>query len=55
MTIFEISEDTVAKRFGKARNASDRSRRDQRIDDWLHVALEDSFPCSDPLSSMRAD
>ncbi|MBR0870852.1 hypothetical protein JQ633_10830 [Bradyrhizobium tropiciagri] len=26
-----------------------------RVDDWLNVALEDSFPCSDPISSMRAD
>ena len=28
---------------------------DQRKDDWLTVALQDSFPCSDPLSSMRTD
>jgi hypothetical protein len=28
---------------------------DRRTDDWLTVALEDSFPCSDPLSSMRSD
>ena len=55
MTIFEISEDTAAKRLGKARNASDRSRTDQRMDDWLLVALQDSFPCSDPISSMRVD
>lgn len=26
-----------------------------RADYWLDVALEDSFPCSDPVSSMRAD
>lgn len=26
-----------------------------RADYWLEVALEDSFPCSDPMSSMRAD
>jgi hypothetical protein len=26
-----------------------------REDYWLNVALEDSFPCSDPISSMRAD
>jgi hypothetical protein len=55
VTIFEISEDTVAKRLGKARNASDRNRTDQQKDDWLHVALQDSFPCSDPISSMRVD
>jgi hypothetical protein len=55
MTIFEINEDAVARRLGKARNASDRNRTDQRTDDWLHVALQDSFPCSDPISSMRVD
>jgi hypothetical protein len=25
------------------------------MDDWLHVALQDSFPCSDPISTMRVD
>jgi hypothetical protein len=24
-------------------------------DYWLDVALQDSFPCSDPISSMRSD
>lgn len=55
MTILEISEHTVAKQPRKARSASRRGRTDHRMDDWLHVALQDSFPCSDPISSMRAD
>ena len=55
MTIFEASEETVAKRPGKTRNTSGRNRPEQRMDDWLNVALEDSFPCSDPISSMRVD
>jgi hypothetical protein len=32
-----------------------RQRIEERLDYWLEVALEDSFPCSDPISSMRAD
>ncbi|MDI4233464.1 MULTISPECIES: hypothetical protein [unclassified Bradyrhizobium] len=32
-----------------------RQRIEQRLDYWLDVALEDSFPCSDPISSMRTD
>jgi hypothetical protein len=28
---------------------------EQRLDYWLDIALEDSFPCSDPISSMRSD
>jgi hypothetical protein len=35
--------------------ASERERREQNIEYWLEIALEDSFPCSDPISSMRAD
>jgi hypothetical protein len=35
--------------------ALERKRREQNIDYWLDIALEDSFPCSDPISSMRAD
>jgi hypothetical protein len=34
---------------------SERERREQKIDYWLNIALEDSFPCSDPISSMRTD
>jgi hypothetical protein len=35
--------------------ASERERREQNIEYWLEIALEDSFPCSDPISSMRTD
>jgi hypothetical protein len=35
--------------------ANERKRHQQKIEYWLDVALEDSFPCSDPISSMRAD
>jgi hypothetical protein len=34
---------------------NERERREQNMEYWLDIALEDSFPCSDPLSSMRAD
>jgi hypothetical protein len=33
----------------------ERKRREQDIEYWLNIALEDSFPCSDPISSMRSD
>jgi hypothetical protein len=32
-----------------------KDRSEQRLDYWLDIALEDSFPCSDPISSMRSD
>ena len=32
-----------------------RQRIEERLDYWLDIALEDSFPCSDPISSMRTD
>jgi hypothetical protein len=35
--------------------ASERERREQNVEYWLEIALEDSFPCSDPISSMRSD
>ncbi len=35
--------------------ACERERSEGNIDYWLDIALEDSFPCSDPISSMRAD
>jgi hypothetical protein len=28
---------------------------EESLEYWLDVALEDSFPCSDPISSMRTD
>jgi hypothetical protein len=34
---------------------SERERREQNVEYWLEIALEDSFPCSDPISSMRTD
>ncbi len=34
---------------------SERERREQNIEYWLEIALQDSFPCSDPISSMRTD
>lgn len=34
---------------------SERESRAKRLDHSLEVALEDSFPCSDPLSSLRFD
>jgi hypothetical protein len=55
MSIFDIREDMVANRLARAQNTSNRSRSNHRMDDWLDVALQDSFPCSDPPSSMRAD
>ncbi|WP_426434256.1 hypothetical protein [Bradyrhizobium genosp. P] len=42
----------------RASSAEDNLRIDDhpiRADYWLAVALEDSFPCSDPISSMRID
>jgi hypothetical protein len=32
-----------------------RQRIEESLDHWLDVALQDSFPCSDPISSMRTD
>jgi hypothetical protein len=32
-----------------------RQRIEESLDHWLDLALEDSFPCSDPISSMRTD
>jgi hypothetical protein len=28
---------------------------EEGLDHWLDIALEDGFPCSDPISSMRTD
>jgi len=53
MISFEFTEEPVATRLRKGRSVSDRMGSEERMDDWLHVALEDSFPCSDPISSMR--
>lgn len=52
MTIATSSAGTERKRdfFRKQRR-----RIEESLDRWLDVALEDSFPCSDPISSMRTD
>jgi len=55
MISFDISEDFVAARLEQVTTAVVRGELERRMDDWLTVALEDSFPCSDPISSMRAD
>ena len=34
---------------------NERERREPNVDYWLDIALEESFPCSDPISSMRTD
>jgi hypothetical protein len=39
----------------KRTRIAERRQRAEQLDDWLTVALEDSFPCSDPISSMRVD
>ncbi|QIG91531.1 MULTISPECIES: hypothetical protein [unclassified Bradyrhizobium] len=53
MTAFEINRDaSVASHAEPAFRGNDQPIHK---DYWLDVALEDSFPCSDPISSMRAD
>jgi hypothetical protein len=44
-----------AQRAPLAKAASRSDDTAVRVDYWLDIALEDSFPCSDPMSSMRAD
>jgi hypothetical protein len=40
----------------KTRSSGEEDERVRaRLEYWLEVALEDTFPCSDPLSSMRTD
>jgi hypothetical protein len=55
MMTFDIREASVAARLEKITTVMVRGEPAQRMDDWLTVALEDSFPCSDPISSMRSD
>jgi len=38
-----------------AQRAAPNSKSISVDDYWLEVALQDSFPCSDPSSSMRSD
>jgi hypothetical protein len=54
MFAFDISDHQPA-RIEETTTVGVRTVRAQRMDDWLTVALEDSFPCSDPISSMRVD
>ncbi|MEN3349552.1 MAG: hypothetical protein V7632_3187 [Bradyrhizobium sp.] len=53
MTRFQINRDAAAASHAEAAVGidDDATRRDY----WLDVALEDSFPCSDPISSTRVD
>jgi hypothetical protein len=53
MISFDFSEDAVVARLDEIATKVARSEAYRQIDDWLNVALEDSFPCSDPISSMR--
>jgi len=55
MISFDVREDSVAMRLAQIPGIADRRKPDHQTDDWLTVALEDSFPCSDPISSMRVD
>ncbi len=34
--------------------AEQNEEADRKLNYWLDIALEDTFPCSDPLSSMQA-
>jgi hypothetical protein len=56
MISFDIRKDLIAARLNQIIPVAVVSGEpDRRTDEWLTVALEDSFPCSDPISSMRAD
>ena len=55
MIVFDMRRDTDVVVLNDSSASIERERPDQRLDDWLQVALEDSFPCSDPISSMRTD
>jgi hypothetical protein len=55
MTAFDISRAADAVVPGDSVAFSERDKLGQRLDYWLDIALEDSFPCSDPISSMQTD
>jgi hypothetical protein len=56
MISFDIREDFITARLDHIIPAAVvGGEPDRRTDEWLTVALEDSFPCSDPISSMRVD
>jgi hypothetical protein len=55
MMASRVTDDRNASERKSDNLASERERRAENIEYWLEIALEDSFPCSDPISSMRAD
>jgi hypothetical protein len=55
MTAFDIRDDHSFTPFGESAGLAKDDGQDRQTDDWLTIALQDSFPCSDPISSMRVD
>ena len=55
MKSFELSSDgdTSVRTTWSLRRKGEPAR--QRLERMLDIALEDSFPCSDPISSLRCD
>ena len=55
MKSFELSSDsdTSVRTPRSLRRKGEPAR--QRLERMLDIALEDSFPCSDPISSLRCD
>jgi hypothetical protein len=55
MKSFELSSDgdTSVRTTRSFRRKGEPARR--RLERMLDIALEDSFPCSDPISSLRCD
>jgi hypothetical protein len=51
-TISRNRDDPLATRLDEILTSAGGGRH-QGADEWLTIALEDSFPCSDPISSMR--
>jgi len=47
--------EAVDSGFPEEARTGARRHDPEQLDDWLTLALEDSFPCSDPVSSMRVD
>jgi hypothetical protein len=47
-------DDPLATRLDEILESAGRGRH-HGADEWPTIALEDSFPCSDPISSMRDD
>jgi hypothetical protein len=54
--MMSASQTNVDKRPpSPAQRAAPNSKQISVEDYWLDVALQDSFPCSDPISSLRSD